>query len=141
MTGSLHHTYVAAIQHDLVETGDADRIGVVRRPTPWFHGAVDRNLPALGPPADFLDEFQEHKEELGMQGLCGEEAHNTAWRETDFERRYLEYIDGSGEAREAISEVVDVLREAGDAYLVCYENTSEKRCHRVPLVDRILAEM
>lgn len=137
MTGELHHTYAAAIQHDLVDTGDALRVGVVRRPTPWFHSAVDRNHRALGPPAGLLDEFQERKEEFEEEGMGSAEAHNAVWQDVEFEDRYLDYLDASTEAKEAINAVTEELREGRDVYLVCYEDTNEKQCHRVALVDRI----
>jgi hypothetical protein len=45
MTGTLDETYVAALQHDLVEPGDATLVGVVRHPTGWFRAATDENQP------------------------------------------------------------------------------------------------
>jgi hypothetical protein len=68
MAGTLSDTYVAAIQHDLVDLPeDAYRLGVVRKPTPWFHGAVDDNERALGPPASLLDEMATREDELAAQ--------------------------------------------------------------------------
>ncbi|MFT4884049.1 MAG: hypothetical protein ACI8U4_001562, partial [Natronomonas sp.] len=43
MSGSVSETYVAAIQHDLVDLDGATAVGVVRQPTGWFYGSVDEN--------------------------------------------------------------------------------------------------
>lgn len=133
LVSRLDHTYVAAIQNDLVDLEGATAVGVVRKPTPWFYGAVDLNKPALGPPVDLLDEFKDRHEDLKMRGLCDKEAHNTAWKETNLEKRYLDYLEDSGEAQEATDVVVNLLEQHEDVYLVCYENTENKKCHRVPL--------
>jgi len=71
--GTLTDTYVAAIQHELVELPpDATRVGVVRRPTSWFHATVDENRPELGPPVDLLESMRDAEEDMKMQGLCEE---------------------------------------------------------------------
>jgi len=85
MTGVLFDTCVAALQHDLVDLPDGTRrVGVVRRPTPWFRGSVDENRPALGPPTALLDEFQERAESFKPDGMCEEGAHNAAWEERNW---------------------------------------------------------
>ncbi|WP_248516763.1 DUF488 family protein, N3 subclade [Salinarchaeum laminariae] len=133
MPGQVHDTYVAAIQHDLVDLpDDARRIGVVRRPTSWFHGAVDENVPALGPPEDLLEEATQREEDLKMQGICDDDAQNVAWDEVDFGTRYREYLaTEAGSA--AVDGLVERLREGEDLVLVCFENTEKKRCHRTIL--------
>ncbi|GAB3687605.1 hypothetical protein GCM10028857_20850 [Salinarchaeum chitinilyticum] len=137
MPGQVHDTYVAAIQHDLVELpDDAQRIGVVRRPTPWFHGAVDENVPALGPPEALLDDAKQREEELKMQGICDDDAQNVAWDEVDFADRYREYL-ATETGSEAVTSVVETLRDGSDVVLVCFENTQKKRCHRTILRDEI----
>lgn len=133
----LTHTYVAALQHDLFEPGDARLVGVVRRPAPWFHGQVDENLRELGPPSDLLDEFKNEVENRKMRGMCSEGAHNSVWEDIEFEERYRDYLDGSQEAREALDTVVELLESDEDVVLVCYEDTDKKRCHRTVLVERI----
>lgn len=41
MDGSLTTTYVAAIQHDLLDLPESTRrVDVVRKPTRWFHGVL-----------------------------------------------------------------------------------------------------
>lgn len=136
--GQLRDTYVAAIQHNLVELpADALRLGVVRRPTQWFRPHVDENEPALGPPDSLLDEFRTRYEHLEMEGLPDEEAHNTAWEEIDYDLRYRSYLEESKEAQEAIQRVVDLVTDGTDVALVCFENTDQKRCHRTLLKDEI----
>jgi uncharacterized protein YeaO (DUF488 family) len=132
--GRLRDTYVAAIQHELVDlSGDERLIGVVRRQMPWFHGVVDENWEALAPPADLLDEFKDRCDELEATGLSESEAHNEAWDDVEFEDRYRRYLQETSEAKEAVEELDELLAEGQDIVLVCYENTEEKRCHRTVL--------
>lgn len=132
--GRLRDTYVAAIQHDLVDlSGDERLVGVVRRQMPWFQGQVDENRPALAPPEDLLDEFKQRCEELEDEGWSEAEAHNEAWDDVDFEDRYCQYLEETPEAQEAIAELEQLLDQEEDIVLVCYENTDEKRCHRTLL--------
>lgn len=135
MAGRLFDTYVAALQHDLVDVPDGTRrVGVVRKPTPWFHGPIDENRPALGPPADLLDEFQDRTEAFEVRGMCDEGAHNAAWEELDFQRRYREYLE-TAKGRRAVDDLLELLEAGTDVALVCYENTDRKRCHRTILRD------
>lgn len=133
--GRVRETYHAAIQHDLVDlTGEERLVGVVRRPTPWFSGSIDENRPALGPPADLLDEVKARTEDLKMQGLCEEGAHNAAWDEVDFDGRYREHLDASADARAAIEDLRSAVVDGEDVVLVCFE-AENKRCHRHALKD------
>lgn len=130
----LHDTYVAALQHDLVALPDGTTlVGVVRKPTHWFAGAVDENHPALGPPAALLDEFQERHEDRKRQGLCDEGAHNAVWEDLDFAGRYRDHLRDDPDAQAAVDALLDRLRDGERLALVCYENTDQKRCHRTIL--------
>jgi uncharacterized protein YeaO (DUF488 family) len=129
VTGTVSETYQAALAHDLVDTGDATLVGVVRRPTGWFHSSVDENVPALAPPADLLDETKQRAEELKLAGLCDEEAHNAAWAETEFENRYRQYLAETPAAEEAVDALVERVRDGESICLVCFEG-EKKRCHR-----------
>ena len=141
MTGQLSDTYVAALQHDAADVpAGATRGGVVRRPTPWFWGQVDENVPALAPPADLLDEAKARQEALEAEGADGADAHNRAMDDVDFDARYLAYLEGSDEAWAAIADLRERLEGGADVALVCYENTEEKRCHRTLLRDRLAAD-
>ncbi|MFC7222831.1 DUF488 family protein [Halalkalicoccus sp. GCM10025322] len=127
--GSITETYHAALAHGLVDLPEGtSRVGVVRRPTSWFRGEVDENVPELAPPEGLLDAFQERREDLKMQGMCDEGAHNAAWEELKFEERYREHLDGA-DARMALSGLADRVASGEDVALVCYEGDS-KRCHR-----------
>lgn len=135
MSGEIRDTYVAALQHDLVDVGDATRVGVVRRPTGWFSGAVDENQRALAPPESLLEETKDRQEDFEMQGLCSEGAHNEAWAATDFADRYREHIASNADAQAAVDALVDRVRGGESIALVCFENTDKKRCHRTILRD------
>ncbi|QLG48628.1 DUF488 domain-containing protein [Natrinema halophilum] len=132
--GTLADTYVAAIQHDLADLpADTTRVGVVRRPTSWFHAAVDENQPALGPPADLLESMRHREEDMKMQGLCEEGAHNAAWDQVGFEEAYREHLETEAKAQAALATLEDRLAAGESVALVCYENTEKKRCHRTIL--------
>ncbi len=86
---TVHETYAAALQHDRADLPAGTRlVGVVRRPMGWFHGAVDENVPALGPPEELLDDVKERQEELESEGLTDRTAIREAWEDTDFADRY-----------------------------------------------------
>jgi hypothetical protein len=109
----LEDTYVAALQHDLVDVSpEATLVGVVRRSTGWFRTTIDENFPALGPPEDLLNGFKQRYEDFKMQGLCDEGAHNVAWNEIGFEDRYQTYLTEATNAQDAVDELTDRLRNA-----------------------------
>ena len=136
--GTLRDTYVAAIQHDLAELEpETTRVGVVRKPTPWFHAAVDENVPELGPPAPLLEEAKQSEDDLKRRGVCEEEAHNAAWEEVDFAERYHQYLRDADDARFALDALDRRLADGESLALVCYENTAKKRCHRTILVEEL----
>ncbi|WP_424018544.1 DUF488 domain-containing protein [Halorientalis pallida] len=141
-SGEVSETYVAALQHDLVTFEDATLVGVVRQPTGWFHGAVDENRPALGPPENLLEATKQRHEDLKMQGLCDEGAHNAAWDEVGFEERYREYVRESPDAQAVLADLAERARDGETVVLVCFEG-EDKRCHRhilVELLDERLAD-
>jgi len=134
---TVDETYVAAIQHELVEfEGDEHLAGVVRRPTGWFRASVDENYPALGPPESLLSTVKEREEDFKMQGMCDEGAHNAAWDDTDFDRRYREYLEESEAAQSRLSSLAERVRDGQPVVLVCFEGDS-KQCHRHHLVERL----
>ncbi|WP_442904996.1 DUF488 domain-containing protein [Haladaptatus sp. CMSO5] len=138
----LEDTYVAGLQHDLVDiSSEATLVGVVRRPTGWFRTAIDENCSALGPPDDLLDEFKQRHEDFKMQGLCDEGAHNAAWDEVGFDERYRTHLTEAAEAQSAVAELTDRLRNEEHLVLVCFENTDQKRCHRTLLKDYIADQL
>jgi uncharacterized protein YeaO (DUF488 family) len=137
VTGTVRDTYLAALQHDLFDPGDATLVGVVRRPTSWFRAGVHENRPSLGPPDALLDRVRERTEDLKLQGVCDAGAHNAAFEELDVAERYREHL-ASGAAADALAALRERVGDGEDIVLVCYENTDEKRCHRTTLVDALL---
>lgn len=135
--GTLTDTYVAAIQHDLVDLDGARRLGVVRRPTSWFNAAVDDNEPALAPPQALLDRVKEAQEDLKLQGMCDEGAHNAAWENLKFAEQYRDHLADDAAAQRAMDEVANAVESGESIALVCYENTDKKRCHRAILREKI----
>jgi uncharacterized protein YeaO (DUF488 family) len=134
-------TYAAALQHDLADLpADATRVGVVRRPTGWFHALVDENCPALGPPESLLTETTERRESFELRGLCDEEAHNAAWDAVDFDERYREHLASDPDAERALSDLAGTVRDGGAVALVCFEGEN-KRCHRHVLREELLTRV
>lgn len=126
----LHDTYHAALQHGHVDPGDEDLVvGVVRRPVYGIENYLDRNVPALAPPDDLLDEFKamaDEREDL---------THDEVWDEVDFTERYRDHLRSS-ETQQAMDDLLAELEDR-DVWLVCYENTDEKRCHRTILKEEL----
>jgi len=144
MTSSdlLEDTYVAALEHDLVDVPpDATLVGVVRRPTGWFRTTIDENYPGLGPPEDLLDEFKHLHEDFKMQGMCDEGAHNAVWDEVGFEKRYRTHLTEAEDAQDAVAELTNRLRAEEQLVFVCFENTDQKRCHRTLLKEHLTAQL
>ncbi|MFD1514542.1 DUF488 family protein [Halomarina rubra] len=138
----LGDTYVAAIQHGLVDIPEnATLVGVVRHPTGWFHAAVDENYQALGLSADLLETFKQRHEDLKLHGMCDEGAHNAAWDELDVSGRYRSQLTNNPTAQQAVEDLLDRLRTGEHLVLVCFENTDKKRCHRTLLKSHIKAQL
>ncbi|MFC5972659.1 DUF488 domain-containing protein [Halomarina salina] len=141
-SGRVRDTYVAALQHGLVDLpAETTLVGVVRRPTGWFRSTVDENQPSLGPPADLLDATKRRHDALKRRGMCDEGAHNAAWEEVEFEARYRDHLASTPDARDAVEGLVDRVRSGEDLALVCFENTDKKRCHRTVLRDHVEARL
>lgn len=123
--GEIRDTYHAALQHEKVVPDEEDlAVGVVRKPMYGIQNHLDRNVPELAPEADLLAAFKERADEVG---------HEAAWTEVDFAERYRESLERPA-AQAAMDDLLAEL-EARDVWLVCYENTDDKRCHRTILKD------
>jgi uncharacterized protein YeaO (DUF488 family) len=139
--GSVRDTYVAALQHDQFEPAPGETlVGVVRRPTPWFHGAVDENEPRVAPPEPLLDDAKARQAELEADGVAGDDAHDRAWADTDFECRYREHLASDDDAQAAVADLRERLDAGESLVLVCFENTEQKRCHRTILREVLVEE-
>ncbi|MEF8980132.1 MAG: DUF488 domain-containing protein [Haloarculaceae archaeon] len=131
---TLQDTYLAALQHDLIDIPEgATLVGVVRSPTRWFSPAVDENQRAVGPPQSLLELFKQRSEDLESEGLDDADAHDTAWEDIDFEPRYRKHLETNPDAQAALENLRERLQAGEDLVLVCYENTEKKRCHRTIL--------
>jgi uncharacterized protein YeaO (DUF488 family) len=139
MSGEIRETYHAALAHDLVDLpDDATLVGVVRKPTGWFGTEVDENRPALGPPEDLLEETTAAAERIESEGVDETPAHNLAWEETEFERRYREHVASDDAAQAELADLAGRVEDGETVVLVCFE-AEDKRCHRHLLCD-LLAE-
>ncbi len=139
--GDVVDSYVAAIQHDHVDVDGYRVVGVVRKPTHWFHDVVDVNHRALGPPENLLEEVKSRADELRNDGVDDDEAAWSAWREVEFERRYLTHLEESEDAESSLHEVESLVLDGVDVCFVCYEDTDRKPCHRVPLKQMLLRRL
>jgi len=124
----LRDTYHAALQHGHVSPADEDLVvGVVRRPSYGIGNYIDRNVPAVAPPDDLLSEFKALTDERD------DLTHDEAWAEVKFGERYRGHLR-TPDAQQAMDDLlVELESREGDLWLVCYENTDEKRCHRTIL--------
>jgi|AntDeeMetagen192_2_1112575.scaffolds.fasta_scaffold22415_2 uncharacterized protein YeaO (DUF488 family) len=126
--GTIHDTYHAALQHSHDEPDDSDLVvGVVRRPMYGIEAYLDENWPELAPSNELLDEFKTKADEIG---------HNEAVSAVNFRERYEESLDGT-EQEARINQIVEEIRSGRNVWVVCFENTDDKFCHREILVNRI----
>ena len=93
----------------------------------------------LAPDADLLSDFMERKAKLVKEGLSVVEAHNKAWEDVNYERRFRNFILSSPEAMKRLEELREI-EKAKDVYLVCYEKPP-KKCHRFILLDIFQEEL
>lgn len=148
----LFDTYNSALHHGTVDIpSDAWVVGVVRIPMHGIDDVIDTNLPSLAPPSPLLTEIKNTADEIGADEQT---AHNRAYEQSDFEQRYLDYLDADGtppesvvsvadddrtNVTEAVDEVLARLRDGQPVYLTCYEGEN-KACHRRPLREYLLEE-
>lgn len=139
---AIRDTYHAALQHGHATPDDSDLVvGVVRRPSYGIENHLDRNVPALAPPDDLLSEFKT------VEGEREDLTHDEVWQAVEFGERYRDHLR-TPEAQQAMDDLLADLDSGGgdgngdatgDLWLVCYENTDEKRCHRT-ILQEILRE-
>lgn len=97
--------------------------------------ARKRGNDEIAPSDDLYRDFDKEKKKLeGEYGKGSDRAHNKAFLECDYERRFREGILKNPEAMKKL-ESIAASSGTQDIYLVCYEGRS-KACHR-----RILLRM
>jgi uncharacterized protein YeaO (DUF488 family) len=83
----------------------------------------------LAPSDALYKDFNTKKTRLEKElGKGSAEAHNKAYLECDYEKRFKEQITQSSEALTKLKEIANRSEQA-DVYLVCYEGPT-KACHR-----------
>lgn len=129
---TVHTTYFGAIG-SFVEPVEQDLVlGVVRHPHDFVTRVVDRNIPALAPPADLLEAFKTVEEAAERDGL--DNPSRAAWKSVGAAERYLTYLDRVGQSQ-VLNEVRGEVRSrTGDVWLVCWER-DVRFCHRRLLAD------
>jgi sugar-specific transcriptional regulator TrmB len=91
--------------------------------------ARKRGNDELAPPEDLFRDFDKKKQRLERDlGKGSEEAHNKAFLDCDYERRFRNYILGNPKALDKLEEIFQRSHKK-DVYLVCYEGLA-KACHR-----------
>ena len=92
----------------------------------------------LGPSDELFADFNARKADLEAElGKGSAEAHNRAFVDSDYARRFRAQIESDTAALAKLEEIAK-RSETGDVYLVCYEGVG-KACHRRVLL-RIAAE-
>ena len=138
---TVHETYAAALRHETADLPAGTRcVGIVRRPMGWFHAVVDENVPALGPPADLLDDVKGRQATLEDDGLDDVDAARQAWEDVGFADRYDAYLDGDDDARAAVDDLLERVRGGTDVAVVCFEGP-DKPCHRHHLRELLLERL
>jgi hypothetical protein len=112
---------------------DAVLYAVVRPPC-GFASLVERNLSALAPSRELLDELEREKRDRKMRGMCEEGAHNSAWCDLNLAERYVDELRASEEAGKEFRVLVKQAAES-DVYLVA-PGGSRRRSHVDVLVRR-----
>ncbi len=83
----------------------------------------------LAPSDELFHDFDRKRKALeGRLGRGSSEAHNQAFLDSDYERRFRGQILSSPEAKKKLEEISRTAR-VKDVFLVCYEGPS-KACHR-----------
>jgi uncharacterized protein YeaO (DUF488 family) len=83
----------------------------------------------LAPSDELFQDFDKRKKALeGRLGKGSNEAHNRAFLESDYERRFRAQITTNPESLKKLEEISKTARHH-DIFLVCYEGAS-KACHR-----------
>jgi uncharacterized protein YeaO (DUF488 family) len=83
----------------------------------------------LAPSDALFEDFNHSKAGLEKElGKGSSEAHNSAYLECDYERRFREQVTRNPEALAKLEEIAR-RGEQEDVYLVCYEGPT-KACHR-----------
>jgi uncharacterized protein YeaO (DUF488 family) len=91
--------------------------------------ARKRGNDELAPSEELFSEFGERKRALEKSlGKGSSEAHNRAYLECDYERRFRKQIAENPEALRKL-EKISLRSKKEDVYLVCYEGPT-KACHR-----------
>lgn len=125
----LRDSYHAALQHGHDEPDEDDLVlAVVDEQMYGIQKYTDEWWPVLSPPTEALHEFKERADEIG---------HNEAVDELDFSERYRNHVREDPDVQKAVGEVISELESGRDVWLVCYENTDDKFCHRTVLREEI----
>jgi uncharacterized protein YeaO (DUF488 family) len=80
----------------------------------------------LGPSKELLKEFKEMEKRVGRF---------RAFSEGNFDERYRQEILSNQKAVQKIKDIVALLEEGKDVYLICYEKSAP--CHRFVLMEII----
>jgi hypothetical protein len=113
----------------LREIGLAERIkrGIPKKDCVFV--ARKRGNDELAPPDDLFNDFDKGKKRLEKKfGRGSAEAHNKAFLDSEYARRFREYILGNPTALEKLEEICERSHRK-DVYFVCYEGAA-KACHR-----------
>jgi hypothetical protein len=91
--------------------------------------ARKRGNDELAPPEDLFSDFDKGKKRLEKKfGKGSVEAHNNAFLDSGYERRFRKHVLENPAALEKLEQLCARSRKK-DVYLVCYEGAA-KACHR-----------
>jgi hypothetical protein len=113
----------------LRETGLSETTGMELPKEQRIYVARNRGNDELAPGGDLYAEFDARKKQLEEEfGKRSAEAHNQAFLDCHYERRFREQIFNDPEALAKLQALCDRARQE-DIYFICYEGPA-KACHR-----------
>lgn len=120
---ALLETYVAMMKEIPSYIPKENRIFVMR----------NRGHDHLAPHEKLFKEFKARDIELQRSGLDSIAAHNQAYADVEFERRFVEQIMSDPAALIELKKLKERARNE-DVYFICYEKPP-KKCHRFLLLE------
>jgi len=96
---------------------------------------IEIGYPSIfAPSEELLSDFNELRWKLMKKGIAKPEARKSAWKQTDFEKRYRKEIGSKPKVVSKLKEIKK-LAEEKDVYLYCY--CGKTLCPRFVLMDII----
>jgi hypothetical protein len=112
-------------------------VGIVRSERDDLLDATDETDQRLAPPEDLFYQWLNYKQTLEAEdGVPAGRAHDRAYEEIDYEKRFDQYLTQSDEAQGAVEEYADRVMDGERIVFVCF-CSDLRHCHRHAVVDAV----